>query len=117
MSGVHLDKRGATGATPPLFPIAGVGASAGGLAATMELLRHLGPAPGIALVVVHHLDPTHDSSLAEIFSRVTTLAVSVATDGLAVAPNHVYVVPPQADLELTDGMLRLTPRVETSGLH
>lgn len=40
------------------FPIVAVGASAGGLAPTGELLHELGAEPGIALVIIHHLDPT-----------------------------------------------------------
>lgn len=99
------------------FPIAGVGASAGGLAATTELLRHLGQKPNIAVVIFHHLDPTHESSLAAILSRVSTLPVQAISDGMRVEPNHVYVVPPNADLDITDGKLNLAPRIETGGLH
>ena len=106
-----------SGAMTSLFPIAGVGASAGGLAATMELLRYLGPAPDLAIVVVHHLDPTHESSLVEILARATSIAVCVATEGLRVEKNHVYVMPPNAGIELTDGVMHLTPRIEEAGLH
>lgn len=101
----------------PGFPIVGVGASAGGLAATAELLLHLGPRPGVALVIVHHLAPTHESSLVDIFSRATPLPICTASEGTPVEPNHVYVVPPNAGLLLADGLLRLTPRIETGGLH
>ena len=100
-----------------MFPIVGIGASAGGLAATTELLRHLGPRPGLAVVLVHHLDPSHESSLVEIFARVTPLPVSAVSDGVRVEPNHVYVVPPNAGLVLAGGRLKLTPRLETGGLH
>jgi two-component system CheB/CheR fusion protein len=99
------------------FSVAGVGASAGGLAATTELLQHLGPQPGIAVVIVHHLDPKHESSLVDIFSRATTLPVCAVSEGMVVEPNHVYVVPPNAGLRITDDVLSLTPRVETGGLH
>jgi two-component system CheB/CheR fusion protein len=101
----------------PAFPIAGIGASAGGLAATTELLRHLGPNPGLGLVIVHHLDPTHESSLVEIFARATPLQVHAACDGSPVECNHVYIVPPNAGLLISDGLLRLTPRIEAGGLH
>ena len=99
------------------FPIVGVGASAGGLAATTELLRHLGPSPELAVVVVHHLDPSHESSLVDIFARVTPLPVAVVSDGLRVESNHIYVVPPNAGLGIAGGRLNLTPRTETGGLH
>jgi two-component system CheB/CheR fusion protein len=95
--------------------VVGVGASSGGLAATTELLRHLGPSPGVALVVIHHLDPTHESGLAEIFGRVTPLAVHTAEDGMRVEVDHVYVLPPNATLLLVDGVLRLTSRVQAAG--
>ena len=99
------------------FPIVGVGASAGGLAATSELLRHLGPDPRVALVIVHHLDRSHDSSLVDLLSRVTPLPVQIARDGGLVEANNVYVVPPNAGLEITAGRLKLTPRLEPGGLH
>jgi two-component system CheB/CheR fusion protein len=103
--------------TPARFFVAGVGASAGGLAATMELLRHLGPTPNVAVVIVHHLDPSHESSLVDIFSRVTALPVEGVSDGMRVEPNHVYVVPPNAGLIIDEGRLNLTPRLESGGLH
>lgn len=103
--------------TSPAFPIVGVGASAGGLAATTDLVRHLGRRPGVALVIVHHLDPVHESSLVEIFSRATALPVHAAADGVRVEPKHIYVVPPNAGLFLSGGFLNLTPRIEEGGLH
>ena len=80
------------------FPIVAVGASAGGLAPTVELLHEVGVQPGIALVVIHHLDPTHESGLVEILSRATPMPVAQATEGVRVRPNHVYVIPPNAEL-------------------
>lgn len=105
------------GAVSGSFPIVGVGASAGGLAPTGELLRHLGSEPGVAVVIVHHLDPLHDSGLVDILARLTPLPVTVATDGLRVEPNHVYVVPPNAGLLIYSGQLNLVPRVEQGELH
>jgi two-component system CheB/CheR fusion protein len=101
----------------PLFPIVGIGASAGGLAATTELVRELRPHPGVGIVIVHHLDPTHESSLVELFSRATSLTVHAASDGELVEVNHIYVVPPNAGLLIADGRLQLTPRVEAGGMH
>ena len=62
------------------FPIVAVGASAGGLAPTVELLRSLGTEPKVAVVVVHHLDPTHESGLVEVLSRATAMSVATALD-------------------------------------
>jgi two-component system CheB/CheR fusion protein len=99
------------------FVIAAVGASAGGLAPTVELLRELGSEPGVGIAVIHHLDPTRESGLVEILSRATPMSVAAASDGVAVMPNHVYVVPPNAGLLINRGILELVPRVEEAGLH
>lgn len=104
-------------ADPANFPIVGVGASAGGLAPTVELVRELGAEPGIGVVVIHHLDPTHESGLVEILARATTMPVALASDGDPVEPNHVYVVPPNAGLLLDHGILQVVPRREEGGRH
>ena len=106
-----------TPGTPPTFPIVAIGASAGGLAPTSELLHELGAEPGIALVIIHHLDPTHASGLIEILARATALPVSAAADGTRVEPNQVYVLQPNAGLLINQGVLKLVPRSETGGLH
>ena len=99
------------------FLIAAVGASAGGLAPTAELLREIGAEPGIAIVIIHHLDPTHESGLVDILSRATPMPVAAASDRARVEANHVYVVPPNAGLLINQGILRLVPRLAESGLH
>jgi two-component system CheB/CheR fusion protein len=99
------------------FPIVAVGASAGGLAPTVELLRSLGSEPKVAVVVVHHLDPTHESGLVEVLSRATVMSVATAVDGARVEVNHVYVVPPNAGLLIVQGALKVVPRLEEGGLH
>ncbi len=94
-----------------------VGASAGGLAATTELVRHLGPEPGVAIVVVHHLDPHHPSSLPELIAKVTPLSVHTAVDGQRVEANRIYVGPQNAIVGIKDGALALEARSETAGHH
>ena len=101
--------RSAPATTTP-FPIVGVGASAGGLEAFTELLKHLPPDTGMGFVLVQHLDPQHESTLPQLLARATTLAVSVVSDKMRVAPNHVYVIPPNASLTIARGILRLAPR-------
>jgi two-component system CheB/CheR fusion protein len=64
-----------------VFPIVGVGASAGGLEAFSELLRGLPAKTGMAFVLVQHLDPKHSSELRQILSRTTALPVAEVTDG------------------------------------
>jgi two-component system, chemotaxis family, CheB/CheR fusion protein len=102
--------------TPRLpFTVAGVGASAGGIEAMSQLLAALPLDTGLAFVMVAHLDPTHESLLAEILGRATRMPVEQVRDGMAVLPNHVYVIPPNAALTLARGVLRLTPRSEPRG--
>jgi two-component system, chemotaxis family, CheB/CheR fusion protein len=91
------------GRHPPLF-VVGIGASAGGLEALVELLGAV-PATGMAFIVVQHLDPKHESLLPEILTKKTTLAVSLATPREAVQPDHVYVIPPDALLTVQQGLL------------
>ncbi|MFH0915427.1 MAG: chemotaxis protein CheB [bacterium] len=100
----------------PAFSIVGVGASAGGLEAFTELLRHLPPDTGMAFVLVQHLDPSHESILAELLSSKTSMSVVEATDGLPVAPDSVYVIPPAADITIERGALKLSAR-SSSGHH
>src|SRR5664279_3240908 len=92
------------------IPVAGIGGSAGGLEVFKHLLADLPADSGLAIVFVQHLDPKHHSLLREILGRSTTMAVREAADGMAVEANHVYVIPPNGDLTIAKGMLRLAPR-------
>lgn len=103
--------------TPAALRIAGIGASAGGLEALQLLLKHLPSSTGLAFVVVQHLDPKHESMLVDILSRATAMPVCQATDGILVAPNHVYVMPPNTGLCLSQGALEVTPGAPGSGLR
>src|SRR5215471_10485890 len=103
-------------ANAPVFPVVGVGASAGGLEAFTQLLKALPANPGMAFVLVPHLDPTHESAMTELLSRATRMPVSQVQDRIRVKPNQVYVIPPGQDMTISDGVLRLAKR-ERSGLH
>ncbi|MEE4376112.1 MAG: chemotaxis protein CheB [Candidatus Competibacteraceae bacterium] len=94
---------------PGLF-VVGVGASAGGLEAVTEMLNHLPPDIGMAFVLVQHLAPGHDSMMTELLTRETTLAVAEITDGMTVAANQVFVIPPNSNLGIINGVLHLMPR-------
>lgn len=95
-----------------LFPIVGIGASAGGLEAFTQLLSNLPIDTGMGFVLVQHLDPNHKSLLTEILSKTTQMPVSEVKDGMVVEPNHVYVIPPNTTMMLSQGGLRLTPRAK-----
>ena len=53
------------------FPIVGVGASAGGLEALSAFLKALPARTGMAVVVIQHLAPQHESALTQILPRLT----------------------------------------------
>ncbi len=99
------------------FPIVGIGASAGGLEAFTQLLGALPTDTGMAFVLVQHLDPRHESRLPDLLSRATAMQVLEATHGLSLRPDHVYVIPPNANMALARGVLHLSPRGEGHGLH
>jgi two-component system CheB/CheR fusion protein len=98
--------------TPNLFPIVGIGASAGGLEALIALLKVLSPELGMGYVVTPHLDPQRESAMSNILGRSTSMPVVQIEDGMRVLPNHVYVIPPNCDLALRDGVLHLSNREE-----
>jgi two-component system CheB/CheR fusion protein len=84
-------------------PVAGVGASAGGIEALRVLFAALPPAPGLAIVVVQHLAPDLPSHLRDVLARWTSLPVREAADGMALERDCVYVAPPDRALGLRDG--------------
>jgi two-component system CheB/CheR fusion protein len=92
------------------FPIVGIGASAGGLEAFTQLLAALPLDTGMGFVLVQHLDPQHDSALAQILSRATSLPVAEISDNQRVEPNHIYVIPRDTNLSIERGALKLSAR-------
>ncbi len=103
--------------SPTTFPIVAIGASAGGLEAFSNLLRALPPEPGLALIFIPHLDPTHESALVELLSRTTRLAVHQAAEGMRVSADTVYILPPNCDMTISDGVLYLVKREASRGHH
>ena len=97
-----------------MFPIVGIGASAGGLEAFTEFFKALPADTGMAFVLIQHLDPDHPSLLTTLLARITAMAVVEIRDGMCVEPNHVYVIPPNTSLTLAEGLLRLAPRSSRS---
>src|ERR1700730_6995227 len=97
--------------------VVGIGASAGGLEAFSELLRHLPKNTGMSFVFVQHLDPKQTSRLTDILSRITDMPVEVAIEGRRMQRDRVYVMPPGLDLTVSDGILKLEPRTDTGGRH
>src|SRR5262249_49962744 len=95
------------------FPIVGIGASAGGLEAFTELLKHLPLDTGMAFVLVQHLDPQHESALTTLLSRATSLPVHEVTNNLRVEADHIFVIPPNTTMSIAEGVLKLQPREQS----
>lgn len=93
--------------------IVGIGASAGGLEALEQFFTHVPVDTGMAFVLVTHMDPNQKGMLPELIQRVTAMPVTWAEDGMAVAPNTIYVKPANADLAILHGTLNLLEPVAT----
>ena len=99
------------------FPVVGIGASAGGLAAFEAFFSGM-PAdidPGMAFVLVQHLAPDHKSILADLIRRYTRMQVFEVEDGVRVQPNCAYIIPPNRDMAFVNGTLQLLDPSEPRG--
>lgn len=103
----------------PKFPIIGIGASAGGLSAFESFFSTMpvDSDPGMAFVLVQHLARDHKSHLTELIRRYTRLHVLEVEDGMVVEPQCAYIIPPNRDMELIDGTLRLIEPRQARGLR
>jgi two-component system CheB/CheR fusion protein len=104
------------GLSDPRFFIVGIGASAGGLEALNALLKSI-KLDAMAFVVVQHLAPKHESFLPALLGRVSNISVQVAADGMKVEANHVYVIPPNADLAILQGVLHVMTPPQNPATH
>jgi two-component system CheB/CheR fusion protein len=100
-----------------LFPIVGIGASAGGLEALEQFLRHVPQETGMAFVIIQHLDPTHKGIMAELLQRTTGMEVFQVKDRMRVKPDCVYVIPPNKDMSILHGILHLFEPTAPRGLR
>ena len=100
-----------------VFPIVGIGASAGGLQALEEFLGHVPAHCSAAFVVVLPLGPTQKDLMAELLQPKTSMRVYQITDRMPVEPDQVYVIPPDRDLSILNGVLYLLEPAESRGLR
>jgi two-component system CheB/CheR fusion protein len=103
--------------THPATRVVGLGASAGGLSALEQFLGNMPADTGMAFIVVQHLDPTQKALLPELLARISAMPVQEARQGMRVAPNHVYVIPPNTELRVVKGLLKLAAPAEPRGLR
>jgi two-component system CheB/CheR fusion protein len=115
-----IEKTAEMGASTPSktrFQIVGIGTSAGGLEALELFFTNVPAKSGMAFIVVQHLDPTYKGMLVELLQRGTPLKVFQAKDSMRVAPNCVYVIPPNKDLSIRHGVLHLSTPLAPRGLR
>ena len=101
------------------FPVVGIGASAGGLAAFEAFFSGMPIAtdPGMAFVLVQHLAPDHKSILTDLVRRYTRMQVYEVEDGMAVQPNCTYIIPPNRDMAFLNGALQLLEQTSPRGMR
>ena len=115
-AGASEEVRSSAGSEEPAkgFPVVGIGASAGGLAAFEAFFAGM-PAnkdPGMAFVLVQHLAPDYKSILTDLIRRCTRMEVLEVEDGMVVRPNCIYIIPPNHDMAFLNGALQLLPPAE-----
>jgi two-component system CheB/CheR fusion protein len=100
-----------------LFPIVGIGASAGGLEALEQFISNVPQNSGMAYAIIQHLDPTHKGMLPELLQRITGMQVFQVKDRMVVKPDCVYVIPPNKSMSILKGVLHLFEPMESRGLR
>ena len=98
-----------------LFPVVGIGTSAGGLEALRKLFLATPPDSGAAYVIVQHLDPSHDSMMVELLTKYTDMRVVQVENNMPVAPNVIHIIPPNCALIIDEGILKLAKPVKEHG--
>lgn len=85
----------------------GIGASAGGLEALEAFFKEVPEDTGNVFMVVQHLSPDYKSMMDELLARHTKMPIHVAEDGMETIPNHIYLIPPKANLSIFHSTLYL----------
>jgi two-component system CheB/CheR fusion protein len=97
-----------TGVAGGSLLVVAIGASAGGLEACQKLVDGLSADADMAFILVQHLDPSHDSMMAELLAHRTRLTVVQATEGARLQRAHMYAIPPGTYMAVEDGVIRLS---------
>ena len=95
------------GTHPSPHTVIGLGASAGGLTALRSFFAGIPSDSGMSFVVVVHLNPEHESHLADLLQPHVPMPVRQVADTVALEPDQVYVIPPGANLSAIDTHLRV----------
>lgn len=110
----HIEKDTAAGRKPNTgFPIVAIGASAGGLEAVSEFLKHLAPDTGMAFIFVQHLSPDHKSMLTPLLAKITAMKVGEVENKVQIKPDTFYIIPPDKEISVEEDHIILSPRPES----
>ena len=101
--------RTSVGRAERCVPVVALGSCAGGLEAIRAILAKLPSDCGLAFVVIQHLDPARRSILRGLRSSAIPFPVLEISNGIALQPNHVYVVPPNKKASIRNGTFSLGP--------
>ena len=93
----------------------GIGASAGGVSALNAFFDALSPDTGMAFVVITHLHPSYESHLAELLQQHTQMPTRQVSSRIKVEANHVYIIPPNRNIIMTDTHLETAEFTEPRG--
>ncbi|MDP9046491.1 MAG: chemotaxis protein CheR, partial [Bacteroidota bacterium] len=99
------------------FPIIAIGGSAGSFVSFEKFFAHMPADSGMSFVVIMHLDPHHKSALSNVFQHYTAMPVIEATDGQVLAPDSVYIIPPNKDMGLHNRKLLLLEPAAPHGIR
>lgn len=97
--------------------VIGIGASAGGLEALQDFFKAMPTDTNLAFVVIQHLSPDYKSLMDELLARNTDIPIHIATDGLAIKPNNIYLIPPRQNISIFHDKLYLEEYNPKKGLN
>jgi len=100
-----------------MFPVVGIGASAGGLEALEAFFAHMPPSTGMAFIVIQHLSPDFRSMMDELLARHTSIPIFRVENGMKVEPNAIYLIPPKKEMIISGGKLLLSDKDAGPGLN
>lgn len=96
------------------YGVVAIAASAGGVQALGTVLGALSAAFPVPIAIVQHLDPRHDTVLAQILDRRSALRVTLADAGMRMSCGTAYIAPPNRHLLVgAGGMLSLADSERT----
>ncbi|WP_020588479.1 chemotaxis protein CheB [Desulfobacter curvatus] len=101
---------------PQLFPVVGLGASAGGLEALKAFFAKVPPKSGMAFIVLVHMAPNQPSLMQELLQKISSIPVSTAEDATPLEPNRAYIIPPNKDISIYNGNIQLLDMTTKRGL-